>query len=168
MYHFYWQTILDGFNAINWQSIVAVSAFVFSFYTFRKTHKLSEKQAELVEGQKKLNRMLVSKEEAEAYNAKKADLSANLVKVGNNYRVKVFNKGRAVAHNVRVEFDTEGDSILMKRDVESKFPMEQLDPQQGVDLLASVHMNSPSKVPIKLIWDDATGADHSKTAYLTH
>lgn len=165
-----WQAILGWFKTIEWQSAVAVLAFAFSIYTFRKTHKLSEKQAELVEDQKRLNRILVEKEETEACNAKKADLSARLVKVANNnWRVKIFNKGKAEARHVRIEFDTEGDNvILIKRDVESKFPMGRLEPQQGVDLIASLHLNSPSKVPVKLIWNDDIGSDHSKIVDLTH
>lgn len=170
MEHIDWQAIPDWLKAIEWQTIIAVLAFVSSIYTFRKTYKLSEKQAELVEDQKRLNRILVEKEEIEACNAKKADLSARLVKVtNNNWRVKIFNKGKAEARHVRVEFDTEGDNvILMKRDVESKFPMDRLEPQQGVDLIAVLHLNSPSKVPVKLIWNDDTGSDHSKTVDLTH
>ena len=141
-----WQAILGWFKTIEWQSAVAVLAFAFSIYTFRKTHKLSEKQAELVEDQKRLNRILVEKEETEACNAKKADLSARLVKVANNnWRVKIFNKGKAEARHVRIEFDTEGDNvILIKRDVESKFPMGRLEPQQGVDLIASLHRRPPA------------------------
>jgi hypothetical protein len=166
MWHVDLQVILDRFNAIQWQTIVAVLAFAFSIYTFRKTHKLSEKQTELIEDQKRLNKILVEKEESEAHNAKKADLSARLVKVANNnWRVKIFNKGKAEARHVRVESDT---NILLNRDVESKFPMDRLEPQQGIDLIAAIHLNSPSKIPIKLVWDDATGNDHSKTVDLTH
>jgi hypothetical protein len=170
MQHTDWQAILDWIKAIKWQTVTAVLAFVFSIYTFRKTHKLSEKQVELVEDQKRLNRMLVEKEEVEARNTKKANVSARLVKVmNNNWRVKIFNMGKAEARHVRIEFDTDSDNgILAKSDVESKFPMDRLEPQQGVDLIASLHLNSPSKIPINLIWDDDTGNDHSKTVDLTH
>jgi len=155
---------------VDWQTITAALALLFSVYTFWKTYKLSVKQAELLEDQKRLNRMLVEKEEADARNAKKADLSANLVKVANNnYRVRVFNRGKAPARNVRIDLATQSsDPVPITRDVDSKFPMERLEPQQGVDLIAAVHWDSPSKMPIVLIWDDDTGTDHEKTVYLTH
>lgn len=155
---------------IDWQTITAALALLFSVYSFWKTYKLSAKQAELLEDQKRLNRMLVEKEEADARSAKKAELSANLVKLANNnYRVKVFNRGKAAARNVRIDLTTESDeSVLIASDVESKFPMELLEPQQGIDLIAAVHASTPSKIPIDLIWDDDTGTDHKKTAYLTH
>lgn len=154
---------------IDWSIIVALLALVFSVYTFRRTHNLAEKQAELLEDQKRLNRMLVEKEEAEARNALRADVSANLVKIGKNYKVKVFNRGKAVARNVRLVDDTaDQDSFLIQSDVESKFPLENLEPQLGVELIAAIHMQSPSKLPITLIWDDDTGIDHRKTVHLTH
>lgn len=165
-----WHPVIGWLQAINWQTLAAILALLFSVYSFWKTYKISVKQAELLEDQKRLNRMLVEKEEADARNAKRADLSANLVKLANNnYRVKVFNRGKAPARNVRIDLATESDdSVLSTRDVDSKFPMEQLEPQQGVDLIASLHMNSPSKIPIDLTWDDDTGTDHRKTVYLTH
>ena len=50
MQHIDWRAILGYFKAIEWQTVTAVLAFVFSIYTFRKTHKLSEKQAGAVVG----------------------------------------------------------------------------------------------------------------------
>ncbi|MFI4927180.1 MAG: hypothetical protein ACHP7E_05770 [Burkholderiales bacterium] len=53
---------------------------------------------------------------------------------------------------------------LLNREV---FPLETLEPQQGVDLPAAVHMGSPAKMPITLVWDDGTGQNHEKLVYLT-
>ena len=152
---------------IDWQTIVALLALAFSVYTFRKAQNLAEKQAELVKGQKRLNDLWVAKEESEVRNAKRADVSANLVRLPKGAQVKVFNKGKAEARNVRIEFN-EDESIFIRSDVDSKFPLERLEPQQGVDLIAAVHMSSPSKIPLKLLWDDDHGTNHAKTVYLTH
>lgn len=150
---------------MDWQTVVALLALGFSVYTFRKTHGLAEKQAELLEDQKRLNRILVAKEEAEAVNAKKADVSARLVRELKGAKVKVFNAGRAAACNVRLVADESGPGFqLLNRDV---FPLERLEPQQGVELPAAIHMGSPSKMAMTLLWDDETGEDHQKVVYLT-
>lgn len=150
---------------VDWQTVVALLALGFSAYTFRKTHNLSQKQAELLEDQKRLNRMLVEKEEAEAISAKRADVSARMVRELKGAKVKVFNAGKAAARNVRLVTDESGAGFqLLNRNV---FPLETLEPQQGVDLPAAIHLNSPSKMPITLVWDDDTGDDHEKVVYLT-
>lgn len=150
---------------IDWQTVVALLALGFSVYTFRKTHNLSQKQAELLEDQKRLNRMLVEKEEAEAISAKSADVSARMVRELKGAKVKVFNAGKAAARNVRLVTDESGAGFqLLNREI---FPLETLEPQQGVDLPAAIHMGSPAKMPITLIWDDGTGNNHEKVVYLT-
>ncbi len=150
---------------IDWQTVVALLALAFSVYTFRQTHNLAVKQAELLEDQKRLNRMLVEKEEAEAVNVRRADVSARMVKELKGSKVKVFNAGKAAARNVRLELSGSGNGIqLLNRDI---FPLERLEPQQGVDLIAAVHLGSAAKMPIRLLWDDDTGDNHEKTVYLT-
>lgn len=150
---------------IDWQTIAALLALAFSVYTFRQTHNLAEKQAELLEDQKRLNRILVVKEETEAISTRKADVSARMVKELKGSKVKVFNSGKSVARNIRLIIDDSGNPFqLLNRDI---FPLETLEPQQGVDLIAAVYMGSPSKMPITLMWDDDAGSNHEKTVYLT-
>lgn len=151
---------------IDWQTVVALLALLFSVYTFRRTHNLAEKQADLIEDQKRLNQLWLAKEETEAENTKGADVSANLIRLGKGARVKIFNKGKSEARNIRI-LDVEQCAVLVKTDAESKFPLERLEAQQGVDLIASIHLGSPSKVPLTLAWDDNRGANHTKTVYLT-
>ena len=150
---------------IDWQSVVALLALAFSVYTFRRTHNLAQKQAELLEDQKRLNRILVEKEETEAANAKRADVSARMVRELKGSKVKVFNAGKASARNVRLVFDESSEGVrLLNREI---FPLEILEPQQGVNLPAAVYLGSPAKTAITLIWDDGTGDNHEKVVYLT-
>lgn len=151
---------------IDWQTVVACLALLFSIFTFRKTQNLAEKQAELVEDQKRLNQLLLAKEQEAAVTSKKADLSARLVKSGNGYVVKVFNRGNAVAHNVRVLIP-DSTTVLDQSTVDMKFPLEQLDPQQGVDLVARVYIDSASKQSISVLWEDGHSENNQKTVYLT-
>lgn len=147
---------------IDWQSWIALAALLFSGYTFWKQHRLEKEQAVQ---QKQLNDLMIAKELAEVQNAKKAELSASYVKELKGSKVKVFNKGQAVARNVRLVVEDEGDAFqLMDLGI---FPLEAMEPQQGVSLIAAVHMGSPPKMAVTLIWDDDTGADHRKMVYLT-
>lgn len=150
----------------DWQTVVAGLALIFSVYTFRKTQNLAEEQAELVEDQKRLNRLLLAKEQEAAVSSRRAVLSARLVKLGNGYRVKIFNRGNAAARNVRILIP-EGTTLLIQSDVNAKFPLEHLESQNGVDLIAQIYTGSASKQSISIFWADDHSDSNEKTVYLT-
>lgn len=151
---------------IDWSALIALGTLGFSGYTFWRTQRLAEKQAELIDDQKRLNKLLLDREEEAAVSAKRADVSARVVRMGGRTVVKVFNRGNAVAQNVRVIVP--GDNTLFVRsDVASKFPLERLEPQQGVDVIASSFLGAESKQYVTLIWDDDFAKDSEKTVPLT-
>ena len=152
---------------ISASDVIAGAALALSAYATIKTLRFNERQKSLIESQERLNQLLLQKEEDDAISATKAYLGANFVKMGNNnLRLKVFNKGKATAHNVRIEFP-DGNEVVILSDVESKFPLEVLEQHQSVELIASVAMGSKSKHHVKLTWDDVSGTDHSKSLYPT-
>lgn len=143
---------------------VAGAALIVSLISLWKTSKFNARQNELAETTERLNRLLIERETAEGVAAKKADVSANLIKVGeSDYRLKVFNRGRGVARNVRLE-DLAGreQSFLMRSDIGQRFPIPILEQHQAVELIAAIHLGSPMRAHIKLTWDDDTGSDHDK------
>ncbi|WP_017166391.1 hypothetical protein [Xanthomonas phaseoli] len=84
---------------------IAAAALALSAFATVMTLLFNRRQKKLNETQEELNRLLMAKESGEATNAKKADLGASFNKLGSNkYRLKVFNKGKAVARNVRLGF----------------------------------------------------------------
>jgi hypothetical protein len=100
-------------------------------------------------------------------NEKKADLGASFIKLGSSkYRLKIWNKGKASAHNVRIEF-IEENSILIQSEIDEKFPLELLDSFQSVDLIAAVAMESKRKHPLRLIWSDQINEHNEKVVYPT-
>ena len=135
---------------------VALIALIVSFVSMYKTNKFGETTD-------RLNRMLIDRETAENLAGKKANLSANLIKVSkNDTRLKVFNRSKGVARNVRlIDLDAD-DSILMDSDISRKFPLPILEQHQWVDVIASSHLDSAPRVHIKLQWDDETGTNHEK------
>lgn len=115
----------------------------------------------------KLTKRLIAKEAGDAEANAQADLGANFLRIGKNHRLKIFNRGNAAARNVRIELLDADDHCLIQSDVDSKFPHECIEPHQGVELVASVHLGSKSKHPIKLIWDDEFRSNNEKTVYPT-
>jgi hypothetical protein len=145
----------------------AVLALALSVYSTIKTVQFNKKQEALIKGQAALNALLIEREKAGADEGKRADLGADFVKLGpSGYRLKVFNKGRATARDVQVEFP-EGNEMVSQSDVERKFPMATLAQHQSVNLIASIHMGSEPKLAVRLTWTDDTGADNSKTVHCT-
>jgi len=147
--------------------VIAAAALALSAVATVMTLLFNRRQKKLNETQEELNRLLMAKESVEATNAKKADLGASFNKLGSNkYRLKVFNKGKAVARNVRLE-PLEGTDCLMQSDIDSKFPLEQMEPHQSVDLIAAVHYETQSKQPVRLIWSDDHKDHNEKVVYPT-
>lgn len=94
-------------------------------------------------------------------------MGAKLIKMGKaSYRVKVWNQGEAVAHDVDIRIP-EGTNIITEREVADKFPMEFMERHNSVELLAFVHMQTARKQPIEIVWSDDDGQNKSKTVYLT-
>jgi glycosyltransferase involved in cell wall biosynthesis len=134
-------------------NVIAGIAFLLSGYATWKTTKL--------------NNLLLAKERNEALKKKQADLGASFINIGsNNRRLKIWNKGQAAARNVRIEFP-KGNEVVVQGDIDRKFPLELLDTFQSVELIASVHMGTKSKLPIRLIWDDDSGERNEKIVYPT-
>jgi hypothetical protein len=134
--------------------IITSLALLFSVYATFKTVQFNNRQQEVIKSQAKLNELLLDKEAAEVELEKQADLVVALLKLGNSkYRLKVFNKGKAPARHVTIEFP-EGNEIVSEGDIKSKFPLQFLDVHQGVELIASVCMGTKPKHLVKLEWDD--------------
>lgn len=137
-------------------ALVALVALIVSLVSMHRTNKFGETTD-------RLNRLLIERETAEGVASKKADLSANLIKASkSDHRLKVFNRGRGVARNVRlIDLDT-NDSILMRSDISRKFPVPILEQHQWVEIIAASYLGSAPRAHIKLQWDDETGSDHEK------
>ncbi|EIR1474887.1 hypothetical protein [Salmonella enterica] len=139
---------------------IALAALVVSIYTIisseMKSRKSDREQKVIKDEQDRLRKLLLEKETKSAINEMKAELGARLVKIAkNNYRLKIFNRGRVEAKNIEIHFpDNDGNEYLSMHDVDDKFPYEVLHPQHGIEILAGISFGSKTKYRIKLIWDD--------------
>lgn len=147
--------------------IVAVLAFLLSGYAIWTTSSFNKRQLSLIDTQEKLNKRLLEQGESETLQARKADVGASVVKLGNrSYRVRVFNKGKSAARNVQIEFPN-GNNMIPVTELRHKFPMEVLEQHQSVDLIAAIHNQTPPKQEVVLKWDDDHANENQKTVYLT-
>lgn len=151
----------------DWAGIASAGAawlaLVLAAVSLFKSHRSDRRQDELAATTEKLNRLLIERETQAGHDNKRADVSANLISVGKNqYRLKVFNRGKGAARNVRLFDLQEGRSILDRDDIEQKFPLPILEQHQSVEVLAAIFLSGPRDSHIKLVWDDELGSDHSK------
>ncbi len=147
--------------------IVAGLAFCLSAFATWKTVQFNDRQKSLIESQERLNKRLLEKEDDETREDKKANLGATFIKIGsNNYRLKIWNKGKATARNVSIEA-LEGSDCLIQSDIDGKFPLEILEMHQSVELIAAVHMGTKRKHSIKLCWSDDFSFTNEKILYPT-
>lgn len=137
-------------------AIVAFAALVISGVSLHKSNKTNARQNEL-------NRLLIERETQAGQDNKRADLSANIITVGTrNHRLKVFNRGKATARNVRLIDLQEEVSVLAQNVIRQKFPVPILEQHQSVEVPALQLLAGSARAHIKLIWDDETGSDHEK------
>lgn len=142
-------------------------AFALSCYATWMTVQFNHRQKTLIESQERLNNMLLLQGEREVQSAARADLGASFIKLGSSkYRLKIFNKGKACARDVRIEFP-DGNDILIESEIAEKFPLEILDPHQAVELIAAPHLGSKLKHTVRLIWADDASENNDKTVYPT-
>jgi hypothetical protein len=153
--------------SVNLSDYIAIAALLISGYAALTTVRFNQRQKSLIESQEKLNKLLAQKEEEDALLGKKADLGAGIIKLGDNkYRLKIWNRGKAAARNVRISFP-EGNDLIISSELERKFPLEYLETHQSVELIAAVHMQTKLKHVVNLSWSDDFNDRNEKTAYLT-
>lgn len=140
--------------------LIAFLALLLSLYSTYKTIQFNKRQDELTA-------KLIEKEEAESVDKKRAFLNATIIKLGqNNYRLKVWNQGKATAHNVHIQLLKNSD-LLHPDFVNSIFPLESLEPYQSVEMPALVHMQTEYKHPLEITWSDEYDKQNRKVVYLT-
>jgi len=149
------------------ENIISIFAFLLSAYAVYKTIKFNQFQRDIDHIQNELNKLLLRKETNEALDSARADLAASFSTFGKSTtKLKIFNKGKSVARNVRIEFPDE-TNLFTKQEIDSKFPLERLEQFQPVELSAYRGWDSPSKVVIKLTWDDDIQMNNEKILYPT-
>ena len=147
----------------------AFCALILSGYATFQTVRFNRRQSGLIETQKRLNDALLDKEANEKKLSRCAEMGAKIYSLGQGrLRLKVFNKGPANATNVRLDFpDGDGDELLIPSELKEKFPFEEVQKHQSIELVASIGLGSKSKYRLLITWDDSSGEDNTALVYLT-
>lgn len=154
-------------QTITWSDLFAGLALALSCFATGMTLLFNRRQKSLIESQERLNNMLLLQGEREKLSAARADLAASFMKLGSSkYQLKIFNKGKATARNIRVELP-EGEGVLIASEIKEKFPLESLEQHQSVELIAAPHLGSKLKPIVRLLWSDDASEHNAKTVYLT-
>jgi hypothetical protein len=139
---------------MNTSDVISVVAVAIAFLSIVASVFIYLNQKKYIATQDSLNKLLLQKERNELDSAKEGDVSATVVHLGTNqYKVRVFNKGKGRARNVRIDYPEDHDWGIM----DDLFPLEFLDAGQSVDLILALTLGSMSKIKAVLSWDDENG-----------
>lgn len=129
---------------------ISVLAFGFSLYTHFKYDDKIKKQNALI------NQFTLEKFEKEAELDKKAIVEVNLIRGDKGKRIiKVYNRGRAKAKNVRVTFPGNPNVIIR----EYLSPVD-INPQNSMEIYLTVFIGSPSTLQMEFEWEDGVRLDN--------
>ena len=119
----------------------------------------------LKEQERKINEYQLKQIEKEDLESKKAAIRGNIVKGLKGKRtLKVYNSGRAIARNIRIEgLDVEG---LFHR-ADEVFPYELMNPQDYTEVNIMLFNNCAPTIKLKYIWDDESGKNNEFEQVLT-
>lgn len=151
----------------DWGNIASAGAawlaLLLAGISLYKNYRSDKRQAELAATTEQLNRLLIEREIQAGQDSKRADVSANLISVGrNDWQLKVFNRGKGTARNVRLIDLQEGESILLRDDIQATFPVPILEQHQCAEIVTSITHDGPFGAHVRLLWDDETGSDHEE------
>lgn len=150
---FFKDLVKYGFPAI------AIGLSIFSYRDSRKANKV---QGRLKEVEEKLKKYELEDKEKEREEATKACVEARIVKISKgNYRMKVWNSGKATAYNVDFEAHDGGQ---VER---GKVPYEFLESGKNFDEYVFVYMGTPNKFKVTTTWTNKEGVPYSKEQIVT-
>jgi len=140
---------------------VAIGLSILSYSNSRKANKVQDRLNAVEE---KLKNYELEEKEKEREKATKACVDVRIIKISkNNYRMKIWNSGKATAHNVDFKIPEEYKSVVFR----NKVPYEFLEPSKSFEEIVIVHSGTPDKFKITTTWTDKKGIPYSKEQLVT-
>lgn len=140
---------------LDWQDpsfLLSVLAIIGTLFTYLRHDRKIKAQEKLI------NDYQLGKIEDEKIQKKQAKVSASLIVRDKGHRVlRVYNRGRATARNIRLLISNEPDYLYTT----NPFPFNALNESESVDLNMHLHMGSPDKMSFEILWDDEYKSDNS-------
>lgn len=135
---------------------IAIILSIISFCDSRKANKLKDRLT-LVE--KTLKEYELEEKENERLEKTKACVEARIVRISKgNYKLKVWNSGKATAYNVDFQLPEECNGMVIR----SIVPFEFLESGKSFEEIFLVSFQTPSKLIIITTWVDEHGNPYLK------
>ena len=113
----------------------------------------------------KINEYQLRQLEAAEQDSKKGQIRGNIIKGQKGARtLKIYNSGRAIARNIRIEGINTEDIAVMNNGL---FPYELMNPQDYTELNLFIIGRYTPKLQVKYIWNDESGKDNEFEQVLT-
>ncbi|MFZ4862969.1 hypothetical protein ACL9RF_12385 [Sphingobacterium sp. Mn56C] len=136
---------------VDFSLILSIIAILGSIYTYIIHDRKIKAQEKLINDYK------IAKIKEEKIEKTQAVICASIIKgIRGKRTLKVYNKGKATAHNIRLIIKNEPDYLYSY----NPFPCAFIHEKDHVDLNLSMHNGSPDNLEIELIWDDEYGTDN--------
>ena len=139
------------FNIIT--AIGVIFTLLFTFLSYLNTREFNRKHIDLADVQKKLNLLLLQRENRDLTDSTKADIGARLYSLNNrSHKIRIYNQGKATARNVNLEI-LEGEENVMLQQITSNFPKD-FKTHESVDIAVAFSIGREPKIILKAIWSD--------------
>lgn len=140
---------------------VAIVLSIFSYIDSRKANKMRSRLNEIEE---KLKQYELEDKEKKREEETKACIEARIMNISkDNYKMKVWNSGKATAYNVDFLIPLEYKGFVYR----DKVPYEFLDPGKSFEEHVMVHQGTPNKFKVTTTWEDKQGGSYNKEQILT-
>lgn len=137
--------------------VVSIGALFYSWITDKRLKKQ----------QMQINEQQLAKNAEEDNEKKQAIIEANVYKSDKIWKVKIYNKGKACARNIRFfSDDIENDNCIQLLVSKEQFPYLILYPQNSFELNLMLCVGHKKTPKIKFIWDDDFGKDREREQVL--
>lgn len=139
-------------------------ALGLSILSYRDSRKANNVQDRLNEVEEKLKKYELEEKEKEREEATKACIEVRVMKISKgDYRMKIWNSGKATAYNVDFMIPEENKGMVWR----DKVPYEFLESGKSFEEHVMVHSGTPNKFKVTTIWLDKKGISYSKEQIVT-
>jgi len=130
---------------------IAIILSLLSYIDSRRAKKL---QIKVIEIEAKLKQYELEKIEKTRKEETISCVEARIINISSgNYRIKVWNSGKATAYNVDFEVPDDAEAVVFK----DKVPFEYLEPSKSFEENVIVHMQTKRKFNVRTTWSDENG-----------
>ena len=146
---------------------ISIIAAIISTISLVRTRELAKEQLELEKVTAELSRLQIESITEQKTDKTKPKFNVSLTKLGKTYNFYITNIGQGSAYNVNFDLIDCEDSPLFASELVDIFPYQEMKPSSRIKLLASLHMNSPSKYQSRISWEDENGNKHEEIFWTT-